>query len=62
MAFGPHAPEHVLQGWERATGTKARDVAYWDAVAALNTATEVPDGATDRRDAFLQAALTNLGR
>jgi aminoglycoside phosphotransferase (APT) family kinase protein len=62
MAFGPHAPEHVLQGWERATGTKARDVAYWDAVAALNTPTEVPGGATDRRDAFLRAALTNLGR
>lgn len=65
MAFGPHAPEHVLEGWERATGTKARDVAYWDAVAALNTPTELDSrdgaGATDRRDAFLREALTNLG-
>jgi aminoglycoside phosphotransferase (APT) family kinase protein len=66
IMFGPEAPEHVLQGWERATGTKARDVAYWDAVAALNTRTELDAlegaGATERRDAFLRSALANIDR
>lgn len=65
IAFGPRAPEHVLEGWERAAGTRAADVAYWDAVAALNTRTELDRldgvGATDRRDAFLRAALASLG-
>jgi aminoglycoside phosphotransferase (APT) family kinase protein len=67
IMFGPDAPDLVLDGWERATGTEARDVAYWDAVAALNTPTELDreyrtTGATDRRDTFLRAALANLGR
>ncbi len=66
IMFGADAPDLVLDGWERATGAKASDVAYWDAVAALNTRTELDEeyriaGATDRRDAFLSAALTNLG-
>ncbi|MGH2728438.1 MAG: phosphotransferase family protein, partial [Actinomycetota bacterium] len=79
IMFGLEAPDHVLDGWERASGTKASDIAYWDVVAALNTRTELearfwsiggappPDGlddvgATDRRDGFLRAALTNVGR
>lgn len=65
ITFGPETPAYVLDGWERATGTKASDVAYWDAVAALNTRTELDRldgvGATDRRDAFLRTALANLG-
>jgi aminoglycoside phosphotransferase (APT) family kinase protein len=66
IMFGPDASTHVLEGWEQATGTKARDVDYWDAVAALNTRTELDDvdgivGATDRRNAFLHRALANLG-
>jgi aminoglycoside phosphotransferase (APT) family kinase protein len=65
IAFGPEAPDHVLEGWEGAAGTKAADVPYWDAVAALNTRTELPGldglGATHRRDSFLRAALANLG-
>ena len=63
ITFSPEAPDHVLHGWERATGTRARDVAYWDAVAALNTPTELDgDGTpTARRDAFLRAALSELG-
>jgi aminoglycoside phosphotransferase (APT) family kinase protein len=64
IMFGPEAPDLVLDGWERATGSKARDVAYWDAVAALNTRTDLDGlegpGATDRRDAFLRAALAHL--
>jgi hypothetical protein len=64
--FGLDAPDHVLDGWEHATGTKASDVAYWDAVAALNTRSELDEeykiaGATVRRDAFLSSALANLG-
>src|SRR5439155_20235514 len=65
IMFGPEVPDLVLDGWERATGSKAKDVTYWDAVAALNTRTELDEtdgaGATDRRDAFLRAALANLG-
>ena len=66
IMFGSEAPDLVLDGWEQATSSKARDVAYWDAVAALNTRTELDRldgvGATDRRDAFLRAALENLRR
>ena len=65
LTFGPEAPDAVLDGWERAAGTKAEDVAYWDAVAALNTRTDLDPldgvGATERRDAFLRAALVHLG-
>jgi aminoglycoside phosphotransferase (APT) family kinase protein len=61
ITFGPEAPGHVLDGWERATGTKAGHAAYWDAVAALNTRTHLDGAATDRRNAFLRAALANLG-
>jgi aminoglycoside phosphotransferase (APT) family kinase protein len=66
IMFGAEAPDLVLDGWQQATGTEARDVAYWDAVAALNTRTELDNeygiaGATDRRDAFLAAAVANLG-
>ena len=44
------------------TGTKANDVAYWDAVAALNTPTELDGAPTPRRDAFLQDAMIRLAR
>ncbi|GAA4155813.1 hypothetical protein GCM10022286_05290 [Gryllotalpicola daejeonensis] len=37
LAWGPEAAEHVLAGWEREAGERAADVAYWDAVAAVNT-------------------------
>ncbi len=61
ITFGPAAPAQVLDGYEHATAAKARDVAYWDAVAALNTPTELYSAtATARRDAFLHAALVNL--
>ena len=63
ITFGPAAPTQVLHGYEHATSSKARDVAYWDAVAALNTPTELfSRTATARRDAFLRAALATLGR
>ena len=67
-------PDPVLQGWEREAGLRATNVAYWDAVAALNTPT-VLDGwpgyddqgrpldvaaVTARRDTFLRAALDRL--
>ena len=74
IIFGPDAPDVVLDGWERAAGTSAEDVAYWDAVAALNTPTDIDDGyqsggwapsvdgpaATARRDAFLESALRRV--
>jgi aminoglycoside phosphotransferase (APT) family kinase protein len=61
LANGPDAPRHVLEGWERASGVRAVDVPYWDAVAALNTPTECdPPEHTPHRDAFLRAALARL--
>lgn len=75
ITFGPDAPAVVLDGWERAARTSAEDIAYWDAVAALNTPTEIDDGyrsggwapsvdgpaATARRDSFLESALKRVG-
>lgn len=76
--YGAAAPSHVLDGWQRESGREATDVPYWDAVAALHTPTDLQDwglpvfdeegnqlgsGArTERRDAFLRAALEQLGR
>jgi len=37
MSFGPEASDHVLAGWEREAAGPAQSVAYWDALAALNT-------------------------
>lgn len=59
--YDDDAPGHVLEGWERASGTRATDIAYWDAVAALNTPTEsYSPHATRRRDDFLRAAIARL--
>ncbi|MFF0338735.1 aminoglycoside phosphotransferase family protein [Kribbella sp. NPDC004875] len=61
ISFGPDAPAHVLTGWEQATGRRADHVAYWDAVAALNTPTTLYAApATARRDAFLRKSLNHL--
>lgn len=61
MLYDDHAPALVLAGWERASGVRAEGVAYWDAVAALNTPTESEGPhARRRRDAFLEAALARL--
>src|SRR5438105_5906401 len=73
LQYGHHAPAHVLEGWQRQAGRAAIAVPYWDAVAALNTPTVIHgewlpvfaghgsslDAAavTERRDAFLRAAL-----
>jgi aminoglycoside phosphotransferase (APT) family kinase protein len=61
IAYGDEAPKYVLEGWERAAGTQARDVPFWDATAALNTPTEC-NGPSDaaRRDAFLSVAVAQL--
>jgi aminoglycoside phosphotransferase (APT) family kinase protein len=74
MHFGSDAPAHVLHGWQHQNGDPADHVAYWDAVAALNTPTHLTDwpaydengtplgsdAATNRRDRFLEAALAQL--
>jgi aminoglycoside phosphotransferase (APT) family kinase protein len=61
ITFGPDAPQHVRTGWEQATGRKAEHVAYWDAVAALNTPTTLySPTATTQRDTFLTQALEHL--
>jgi aminoglycoside phosphotransferase (APT) family kinase protein len=61
MANGRDAPWYVLEGWERASGMRARDVPYWDVIAALNTATECdPPAHTGPRDEFLRTALDKL--
>lgn len=77
LMFGLDAADPVRAAWEDTRGRPADDVPYWDAVAALNQpgdlATFAPvmhdQGRTDltgrllneRRDAFLRAALAELG-
>ena len=68
LHHGPDGAGLVLQGWEHEIGRKAADVAYWDAVWALYSRDAVdvltgPDwspGTTERRDAFLRAAVDQL--
>ncbi|GAA1881537.1 phosphotransferase enzyme family protein [Asanoa iriomotensis] len=61
ILYDDDAPGHVLAGWERAAGRRAGDIPYWDAVAALNTPTELySPHATRRRDTFLGAAIARL--
>jgi aminoglycoside phosphotransferase (APT) family kinase protein len=73
ITYGPNTCDHVLDGWERQTGRQASNVAYWDAVAALNTPAVFEgypafDGGepvgqstiAERRDAFLRAAIDRL--
>jgi aminoglycoside phosphotransferase (APT) family kinase protein len=73
---GVEAAGHILRGWEAETGRAARDVPYWDAVAALASPPDMgwfpismaaqgrPDLTREvmleRRDAFLGAALSRL--
>ena len=74
LRYGPTAATFVLEGWERQMERQATDIAYWDAVAALNTPTIMegwpdcdpishPLGAravTRRRDAFLNVAIGKI--
>lgn len=75
LQYGPAAPHHVLDGWQCEAGRFATNVAYWDAVAALNTPTDLDDwspgfdqfgqplpgaAVTARRNAFLRDALGQL--
>lgn len=53
FAYGTDAADAVTVGWEEAMGRPAEAVAYWDAVAALNT----PTGYGATRDSFLESAL-----
>jgi aminoglycoside phosphotransferase (APT) family kinase protein len=62
ITYGLDAIAGIVDGWERASGLRATNVAYWDAVAALNTPTELWPTATPRRDAFLRDALDRLSR
>jgi aminoglycoside phosphotransferase (APT) family kinase protein len=76
LQYGADATAHVLAGWEDQAGHAAADVAYWDAVAALNTHADMEDwtGLDDegnparpslgreRRDAFLRSAVDELAR
>lgn len=76
LLFGIGADELVLEGWQQAAGRAASDLAYWDAVTALNMPGDMAlfepvihdqgrtdlDAATlnERRDAFLRQAIAAL--
>jgi aminoglycoside phosphotransferase (APT) family kinase protein len=61
ITYGPKATASIVDGWEHTSGKPATNLAYWDAVAALNTPTELwTSVATTRRDAFLRSALDRL--
>jgi hypothetical protein len=73
---GVEAAGHILRGWEEEAGRPASEVPYWDAVAALVSPPDMgwfplsmadqgrPDLTREvmleRRDAFLDAALSRL--
>lgn len=73
---GVEAAEHILRGWEAEAGRPASDIPYWDAVASLASPPDMgwfpasmalqgrPDLTREvmleRRDAFLNAALSHL--
>jgi len=75
-SYGVEAAEHILSGWETQAGRPAIAVPYWDAVAALASPPDMgwfpkemadhgrPDLTRavmlERRDAFLDAALSEL--
>jgi aminoglycoside phosphotransferase (APT) family kinase protein len=61
ITYGPEATADVVAGWERAAGRPATNIAYWDAVAVLNTPTDLDRPAfTVRRDTFLRAAIEQI--
>jgi aminoglycoside phosphotransferase (APT) family kinase protein len=61
IRYDDDAPKYVVEGWERAASARADDIAYWDAVAALNTPTaSYSPSAARRRDDFLRAAIARL--
>lgn len=74
LHYGLGVADHVLHGWERQARQPATALPYWDAIAALNTPTELGDypgfaengsrldtaAVTERRDTFLRAALDGL--
>jgi hypothetical protein len=49
LQYGQETPALVLEGWQHESGREATNVAYWDAVAALNTPAELdgPGGFDD---------------
>jgi aminoglycoside phosphotransferase (APT) family kinase protein len=75
IRYGHDAAEQVLRGWEAETGHPAANLAYWDAMSALNTPTVLWPGIpafddqgrsldqsvpTVRRNHFLRTALDHL--
>jgi aminoglycoside phosphotransferase (APT) family kinase protein len=74
--YGVESGGYILRGWEAEAGRPARDVPYWDVVAALASPPDMgwfptemagqgrPDLTREvmleRRDAFLDAALSQL--
>jgi aminoglycoside phosphotransferase (APT) family kinase protein len=51
----------ITTAWEQLSARRATNTPYWDAVAALNTPTNLYNPtATHRRDTFLRAALADL--
>lgn len=75
VQYGQASANHVLEGWLEDSGRSASHLAYWDAVAALNTPVDMTGfwtpfdqqgtqltgaEATQRRDDFLRTALRHL--
>lgn len=72
--YGLQAADHVLDGWQQQARREATNLAYWDAVAALNTPVDMEgwpafdkhgeqlgsQAVIRRRDEFLISALDRL--
>lgn len=63
LHFGVQAAHEVMRGWQTAVAIDPATLRYWDLTAALNTPADLSrwapklGGGTERRDAFLRAAL-----
>jgi aminoglycoside phosphotransferase (APT) family kinase protein len=61
LHYSEEAANQILRGWTDETGQDPNLIAYWDAVAALQSEADIGEFTT-RRDEFLRSALKRIGR
>jgi aminoglycoside phosphotransferase (APT) family kinase protein len=59
LRYPMSAVDEIQRGWTEATGREPEQLAYWDAVAALQSDADIGPF-TEARDAFLRHALARL--
>ncbi|MBM7784974.1 phosphotransferase family protein [Tenggerimyces flavus] len=61
LFYSQQAADEILRGWMEETGYEPAGVAYWDAIAALQSPADLGE-LSPQRDAFLLSALQRLER